>query len=289
MLEDPRSNRAAQNLHRQWLDSDDLEFVFPDESAYPKWDYAMQDSMRWELDNLVQTTFSGGDPTLRNLLMSRETDVDQGLSELYDAPVGTTSLPAGERVGILTCAGWLATTSHPVHPSPVQRGVFVLERVMCVPIAAPPADVDTNVPQGGGAVTNRERYSEHSANSRCSSCHSSIDPIGFGLENYDSIGQYRTHDNGQEVDATGEFVDGDLGGKSFNGAVEMSSLLADSQMVHNCYALQWYRYAMGRTESGGDASTVEALENSFWLSGGELPQLVVDIVRTDLFRSRRTQ
>jgi len=296
MLEDDKAQQSVGNFHRLWLELDEVGHIAPDPATYPLWAGSYTVDLRDELDDLVQYSAFGPDPTLATLLLSRRTVVeDNGLAQLYGfVPDGSgvSELPATERAGVLTRMGWLGATSHPVFASPIQRGVFVLERLMCIPPPAPPADVDTDIPDDselGPIVTNRDRYEQHSSDPACFGCHQSIDGIGFGFEHYDAIGAYRAIDNGESVDASGEFVDGDLSGIPYDGALEMSELLASSETVHRCAVTQWYRYAMGRSEQLGDQPTLDQLTDAYWGTGGELPQLLVDLVLTDSFRTRRAQ
>jgi hypothetical protein len=189
----------------------------------------------------------------------------------------------------LTSSGFLASTSHAVNPSPVQRGVFVLERLLCAPTPAPPANVDTNPPQGGEdqPQTNRERYAEHSSNPTCAGCHTMIDGIGFGFEHYDSMGVWRDEDGGRPVDATGQLVAGSDVDGPFDGAVELAHRLADSDTVRDCVATQWFRYSLGRNVEGEDACTEASLKADFAQSGGDVRELLVAIARSDAFRYRR--
>lgn len=153
--------------------------------------------------------------------------------------------------------------------------------------SAPDVNTDIEAGQTTEARTNRERYSVHVTDPRCASCHASIDPIGFGFENYDAIGRFRTDEHGYPVDATGSFAAGDLDGAAFDGAVQMSALLAGSRTVHDCVALQWFRYAHGRTEEEGDAPELAVVRDAFAGAGGDIRQLLVEIARSDLFRTRR--
>jgi len=295
MLEDPRATQAVANFHRLWLELDEVAHIDPNADAFPDWDEAVPALARTELDDLVHHSAFGPDPTLSTLLLSRRTVATDGLAALYGvgAPPasGVQELPAAERAGFLTRAGWLGATSHEVYASPIQRGVFVLERLMCVPPPAPPADIDTSLDSdpGAEAVTNRERHEQHSSDPACFGCHEGIDGIGFGFENYDATGTFRTLDHGQAVDATGTFVDGDLSGTDYEGALEMSELLAGSETVHRCAVTQWYRYALGRTEQLGDQPTLDELVDAYWGTGGELPQLLVDLTLTESFRTRRAE
>lgn len=288
MLDDPRVRDAVLDFHRSWLDLDLIDDVWVHYVAYPTWSEDMNPSYRAELEDQVLRIWDH-EGTLDALLLDRTTRIDDALSVVYDLPVGTDTLPDGERAGVLTRAGWLAAHSHMVNPSPVKRGVWVLERLLCAPPGPPPSDVDTSIGLfGDEALTNRERYAQHTSDPACASCHTAIDGIGFGFEGYDAMGAFRTTDNGIPVDASGTIEIGALAGTAYVGAVELSELLAASDEVRGCYARQWYRYAIGRTEVVADGPTLEAIEETFVASGGDLRTMLLAIARSDAFRSGPT-
>lgn len=292
MLADPRAEDAVANFTRLWLSLDALETVTPDLATYPTWHDGIADAMHEQVRRDVSRVFFG-ERTWSALLRDPTSEVDADLAAIYgvSAPVEgwhEVALPAGERSGILTRAGWLALNAHEVHPSPVQRGLHVLERMLCFVPGPPPPDADTSIPEDAATepTTNRERYAAHTSDPTCAGCHAAIDGIGFGFEGYDSVGAYRTTDAGQPVDATGELLLGDLAGIGFDGALELSELLATSELAHDCHTLQWYRYAHGRTEQPADAAALAALQDTFRADGGQLQQLLVDIVTSETFRTR---
>jgi len=281
MLEDDRAATAWAHFHHQWLGLERLETVAPDPESYPSWSPALRVSMEVETHDFVVETLRGSDPTFRALLVGRETHADATLADLYDLSAGETSLDPRERAGVLTRSAWLTATSHPVHPSPVQRGVFVLERMLCTPVSSPPADVNTEIAPPVEAMTNRERYAQHTADPACAGCHTAIDPLGFAFENYDSIGRHRVMDYGLGIDASGVFTEGDLAGVGFEDGVSISEQMASSQTVHDCFVRHWLRSAHGADLPPDD------LGRSFSDTGGHIPQLLVDIVRSERFRSLR--
>jgi hypothetical protein len=251
--------------------------------------------MRAELDRFVESTLFDGPGTFASLLTSTATDVDATLAALYgvDAPPpgewAPVSLDPAERSGILTRAGFLARTAHAVHPSPVKRGVFVLARLLCVPPAPPPANVNTNPPdegEPGQPKTNRERYAKHTAQADCASCHVTIDGVGFGFENYDALGRWRDLDNGEPVDASGELIGTDVDG-SFDGAIELSQKLATSTQAHDCVVSQVYRYALGRGTTAADLCSLGDLRAQFAEASGDVHALLLAVVTSDAFRTRK--
>ena len=295
MLADPRARTSLVNFHRQWFDLDKIAEVNPDPASYPGFTPELRASLREELDRFVTATLFDGEGTFAALLTSTATSLDERLAAIYGAPVpppGTwapVTLDPTQRAGILTRAGFLARTAHAVHPSPVRRGVFVLSRLLCVPPAPPPGNVDTSPPDPGDPdqpKTNRERYAKHTAQAECASCHKAIDGIGFGFENYDSLGTWRTLDNGHPVDASGELIGTDVDGP-FTGAVELSQRLADSERAHDCVVSQVYRYALGRGTNVDDLCSLADLRLQFAAASGDMRALLVAIVTSDAFRFRR--
>src|SRR5262245_51166364 len=196
-------------------------------------------------------------------------------------------LPAAQgRAGILTQAGFLAVQAHPDQTSPVLRGKFVRTKLMCQVVPPPPMDVDITVPAVSEAPTARERFAAHeSAGTSCKSCHQLMDPIGLTFESFDSIGQYRTTENGATIDLSGMMIgsrNGELDG-SFTGVRELATRLAGSDQVRDCVATQWFRYAAGRSEEVPDGCSLTTLQDAFGASGGDLTELVVAMTQTDAF------
>jgi hypothetical protein len=190
------------------------------------------------------------------------------------------------RAGIFTLASFLSATAGPRQPSPVHRGVKIIDRLLCRELH-PPADVP---PLEGAATgemprTNREKYEAHTQNPACSGCHAQIDGIGLTFEHYDSLGRYRTEDNGFTVDASGALVGTDVD-RPVHDAIELVHTLADSRGVHDCYTTQWFRYAFGRDETDDDAELLAELQQGFWDSDGNVRALLLEIAASAAFRHR---
>jgi hypothetical protein len=195
--------------------------------------------------------------------------------------------PASQgRSGILTQAGFLAVQAHPDQTSPVLRGKFVRSKLLCQPPPPPPPDVNITPPDINAGGTARERFSAHlTAGSSCNGCHAMMDPIGLAFENFDALGQYRTTDAGETIDASGMILaanDASLAG-GFNGVRELATKLAASDQVRDCVATQWFRFAGGRSEGDADACSLGTLQEAFAASGGDLTELVVATTQTDAF------
>jgi hypothetical protein len=293
LLADRRFVDAMISFHGQWLDFDRINSTNKSAERFPQYNQALSSSMRREADQFISLLVEE-DTSLRALLTTRRTRLMPNLGPVYGVDVpgndAAVDLPV-ERSGILTQAQFLASHGHGVEGSPILRGVYVLERLVCeappVPNPSinltPPEPVDTGAPQ-----TNRDRYRQHTQDPVCLSCHVAIDGIGFGLEGYDSIGQYRTVDNGLPVDDSGSLAGTRIGG-GYAGAVELGQKLADSPVVHECVARHWFRFANGRREQTADRDDIAAATAAFTADDTAIPALLRALVVTDAFRLRRIQ
>ncbi len=288
MLADPKALALTDNFAGQWLFTRALGDQDPDYDLFPDYDEALEAAMRAETRRYFQA-FLQEDIPMDQFLVADFTYVNDRLAAHYDLPaVGSDelvriSLAGTERRGFLTQGSFLRVTSHPKRTSPVLRGKWVLDNLLCSPPRPPPPGVE-GLPDGmttTGSV--RDRLEEHQANPICASCHTVMDPLGFGLDHFDAIGRYRTEDGGFPIDATGVFA----GATTFDGAIEMTQLLAKEPAVYRCLVEKLYTY-LGRSPFRIEASEhIDALTADFAANGYILGDLIVDIVTDDLFVSRR--
>jgi hypothetical protein len=287
MLADPRAARGFLAFHRGWMDLDAVDDVIVSYLTYPEWDVDQNGELRDELEAFVSSTWADDEARLSALLLDRRVSATPYVAGIYGLPAGATEL-GPERAGLLTRAGWLAGTGHLVHPSPVLRGVFVLDRLLCAPPPDPPpgaSDDLTVLATSRDAGTNRERFAAHVADPGCAVCHEDIDGIGFGFEAFDSLGRYREVDGGAPVDASGALPLA-AGPVPFDGAVELSELLAASPEVRRCHARHWWTWALGRAPEPEDAPILGALEDRL-AADDDVREWLVALVRSETFRSRR--
>lgn len=292
MLDDPRAREATGDFHQQWLHYDRIASVGKDAALFPAWSPAIGQLMRTETATFIDHVVfdDGGD--LHALLTAPYSYQNKDLAAFYGiaGPAGDAfervDLDPTQRAGILTTGTLLTINAHSNQTSPVHRGKLVRERFFCATMPPPPKDVKIVVPEPTPGSTARERFAEHSSNKACSGCHELMDGIGFGFENYDAVGRYRTQEGGKDIDATGSIAKSDVDG-DFDGAVEMSKKLAGSREVERCYTTQWFRYAYGRGESADDACTLTALGAKFAASGGDIKELIVALTQTDAFLYRK--
>jgi len=293
LLADPHFVDAMVSFHSQWLDFDRINRTNKNAERFPQYNEALSSSMRREADQFISLLVEEED-SLRALLTTRRTRLMPNLGPIYGVDVpgndSVVTLPE-DRSGILTQAQFLASHGHGLEGSPILRGVFVLERLVCEAPPVPDASVNLSPPEAlpdDAPLTNRDRYKQHTQDPVCLSCHVAIDGIGFGLEGYDSIGQHRTVDNGLPVDETGSLAGTRVGG-TYEGAVELGQKLADSPVVHDCVARHWFRFANGRREQTADRDDIAAATAAFTAEDTAIPALLRALVATDAFRLRRIQ
>ena len=292
MLADDRAREAIRNFARQWLHLDRVLGEDKVSDQFPMWNEFVKQSIYEESVLFVENTFFDGG-SLDDLLTSNVAYLDSATADLYGVapptePWGRVELDPNERGGILSRLAFLAGNAHEANGSPPLRGVFIMERLLCEPRPNPPANADVSVPvpdEDEGPSTNRELFEERTAPASCQGCHVRIDGFGFGFENYDAAGIYRFEDNGLPVDASG-FANGIGNDAAYSGAVELQSLLADSDVVSDCVVQQWLTYASGRGLEAEDGCYLEAVANSFVRNGGNLRELLVSIVLRPEFRLR---
>lgn len=289
MLQDPRAESLVTNFAGQWLYLRNLDSeLAKDFDAFPDFDMELQASMKTEAEMFFRTFLTEG-RSLRELLTADETFVDARLAEHYGLPVPEgegferVSLAGLPRRGLLTQPGLMSVLSHSVTTSPVKRGKWVLEQLMCIIPPPPPPGVEVPPFEPVPGATTRELLEQHRADPNCASCHNLMDPIGLGFEHYDAVGRFRGDEQGLPIDASGNLP----GGETFNDALEMVDLLADSDDFTFCTSRKTLTYALGRETDMGDLPYVEEIMADFEAADMTLEGLLVAVATNDTFRMRR--
>ena len=286
MLGDPKAEALVENFAGQWLFTRALHDHDPDPTVYGEFDEALRDSARLETESFFRS-FLFGEERMDHMLSANFGFVDARLSEHYGiaAPAGEgmsqVTLPE-ERVGLLTQTTVLMVTSFPNRTSPVKRGKWVLEQLLCTPPPAPPKNIPPLESGVSTAKTVREKLEEHRKNPACASCHKLMDPLGFGLERYDGIGSFRSMENGAPVDDTGELIDG----TAFAGPRELAGLIEADPRYPRCITEHVLTYALGRGLKAHDTADVDGLSARFAERGYRLRSLIEEVVLSAPFRMR---
>jgi hypothetical protein len=289
MFSTPKARAGLTLFFREYLKLDRLDQLAQDADTFPQVTETLGTSMRTEILMLAEDAIfdSGGD--VRKLFDAPATFVNAELARLYTIKAELprrgfvrVDWPSNSpRGGILTSAGFLAINAHSNVTSPTLRGRFIRQFLLCQDIAPPPAGVVTTLPEPSGAPqTLRQRLETlHLADAQCAGCHSQMDPLGFGLENFDAIGAYRTTENGLAIDSSGI-----LDGAPFKNARELSRVIAENPKFAQCLTRMVFRHAAGHLESKGEEGSLIAVYESFVASGHDFKKLVTAVVSSDAFR-----
>jgi hypothetical protein len=268
LLASPRLDAGMRAFFNDMLQLDTFDTVSKDSLLYPKWGSGMATSAREETLRTVIGLALHDNGDIRDLMTTQQTYIDRRLAVLYRVPFQFTGdwvkyeFPADSgRSGLLTQTSMLTMFSHPGRSSPTKRGVALLEIFLCSPTPEPPNDVDFSVVNDPKSPlkTLRERLMAHGANKACAACHTRSDPLGLSLEAFDTIGGYRTTENGEPID-----VSATIQGHSFSGAQGLGQYLHDSPQYPACVARRLYSYSHGvRTSSINDfPDAYQAFQNS---------------------------
>jgi Protein of unknown function (DUF1592)/Protein of unknown function (DUF1588)/Protein of unknown function (DUF1595)/Protein of unknown function (DUF1585) len=294
MLQDPRGATVIPQFLGSWIQLPALGGVAKDSTVYPEWTTDLQTAMATQAQQFFTDLLTNQGGTLAKLLTSPTVFVNNKTALLYgtsasalpsDGSFQATQNPATTAAGLLTLPAFLATEAKADQSSPIYRGKFVREQLLCQELPSPPANVPP-APEIMPGVSTRERLKEHEVNATCAACHTLMDPIGLGFESYDGIGRYRTTDGGKPVDASGALTGTDVDGP-FNGVAELAAKLATSTTVETCVATQWFRYSMARAEQVADTCSLASLTKNFHDAGADLRTLPLAIVQTPAFLYRR--
>ncbi len=294
LLSDLRAADTLQSFYEQWLRFSGLSEQKRSSTAYPEFSAALTASMKSGVQAfLADVSLGGGQGTFQDLMTARYAFADENTAPLLGValPAGSglrrVELPAGERAGILTDLAVLTAHSSYAGYSPIARGVYVRENIMCDPLPAPPQNVTRKVPEPTPGQTTRERFAQHRADPSCAGCHALIDGIGFGFEHYDAIGRYRAEEAGKSIDARGEVVGYPGIAGEYDGAVALSQKLADSSTARACFMKQWFRFASGRNEAAADECLLSDLYRRFESGQFRIRDLLLAIAESDAFLFRQ--
>jgi hypothetical protein len=309
LLDDAKARQALDEFVAQWLRFDRVLTATRDRRAFPTFTPDTALAMTHEARRFVS-----------DLVWS-----DRNFTEVYTAPYGfpnadlariygveppatdfeRVAFPANsERAGLLGQAMFLTLAASPDNTSPTARGLFVREQFLCQHVADPPPGINTNLPPVTQAkpVTNRERLAMHTTDKSCAGCHSLVDPIGFGLEKFDAIGQRRDKlklsfaqgaGEGQnrrnqtvvtvelDLDTTGQVAG--IPDSAFTSPKELGAVLAASAQCQECFVKQYFRFVAGRTEKPGDRPMIQNVLADFRRSDFKFKEMIISLMRAREF------
>jgi hypothetical protein len=294
LLLNPRSAPAVARFARLWLPSERVRDVVKSEELFPGFSTEIRQAMIEEFDRNVEEAFWNGQG-IPELLTSDYSWMSPELAAYYgvEASPETADATGWMRVdlratggGLLTRGALMAGNATPSTSSPIRRGKLIRENLLCQTMPPPPNDIQIEVPEYTEGMTTRSLYEGYTlANEDCAGCHELMDPIGFGFENYDADGTYRSTDQGQAVDASGEILRSPHSDGAFGGPNQLANLLADSTDVEQCYVKNWLEYATG-VEVEIDSTCASEIAVAVRENGGGLAGTLATLATTTDFRVR---
>jgi hypothetical protein len=292
MLADPKSQALVTNFAGQWLQIRNLRSATPDKNDFPNFDHTLRVAFGRELELFVGSIISENRSVLE-LLTADYTFVNErlalhyGIPNIYGSHFRRVSGIDDSRRGLLGKGGILLLTSHADRTSPVVRGKWILDNLMGSPPPPPPPDVpplpDTPASK---PLTMRARMEQHRANPACAGCHKLMDPLGLALENFDAVGAWRTSDNGERVDTSGQLSDG----TKIEGVTGLrDALLKRPDVFATTVTEKLMTYALGRGLGPEDMPAVRAIVRQSELENYRFVSLIDGVAKSTPFRMRKAE
>jgi hypothetical protein len=249
LLRHERASRGLGDFVQLWTRAYQVREMDKRNTAAPSLTPELKDQMIAETTDTFMYMIRQDDAgDFAKLLTAPFTIGSAALANYYGAQLdagGRLRFNTDERIGLLTQGSLMAGYAYPDASSPIHRGVFVIENILCREFPLPPA---VTVPDPDDSKSNRDRFKEHSSREECAICHTQIDGVGFGFERFDGFGRFRTVDNGQPVDASGSLILDGLH-HEYEGTRELAQLIAGSQDAKRCFVKQMLRFQIGRLEN----------------------------------------
>ncbi|MCZ6890589.1 MAG: DUF1592 domain-containing protein, partial [Gammaproteobacteria bacterium] len=290
MLADPRAYNLASNFVGQWLHLRKLEGWRPDARLFPDVDANLRQAFRTETELFVDSVLRENRSVL-DLLRADYTFLNErlakhyGIAGVYGTRFRRVQLDSdSERGGVLRHGSVLSVTSHATRTSPVIRGKWVLDNIFGAPPPSPPPNVPTlDNTIVSASLPIRERLKEHRTRLECASCHKTIDPVGFALENFDAVGRWRDYDDGVPIDVLGGLPDG----SQFDGVAGLEAgLLQRPELFAETLTEKLLTFALGRGVEYYDAPAVRKILREAKSEQYRFSTLILGIVRSAPFQMR---
>lgn len=288
MMNDPKFDQALGDFVTQWLEVTELPTIVKDTGVYPNFNPDLAQDMFDEAKAFARIVFRSSEPTFSHLLTGTLSQTSPELASYYGVSVGPdgyADLSSTERRGILSQGAVLAAKGNSYRTSPVRRGKFILNRLLCANVPPPPPDAVVELPPADPNLSLREQLAQHASSPACANCHSTMDPLGLAFEHFDGAGAYRDNEGNLPVDASGALT---VGGEdwAFDDSSQLIDLMEANDDVQNCFATQWVRYALGRFEQKEEEGAVAHIIGAYQDAGLRLPELVGAIVTSKPFTHR---
>jgi hypothetical protein len=295
LLADPRSKTLTTNFAFEWLKIRDIDKLDPDPYVYPGFDEALRAAFRREMEMFLDSVFHE-DRSVVDLLSANYTFVNERLAAHYGVDnirgdqFRRVTLTDQNRYGLLGKGAILMVTAYPNRTSPVLRGAYILENLLGTPPSPPPPNVEAfkENKEGEKPKTIRVIMETHRANPTCNACHGVMDPLGFSLENFDTVASFRTIDRftRTKIDTSGKLVDG----TAVNGPSDLrKALLARPEQFAQTFTEKMMMYALGRGMEAYDMPTVRKIVKDAKRENYKFSSLVMGIISAPAFQSSKVE
>jgi hypothetical protein len=293
MLEDPKAHALVENWASQWLMLRNLKSHVPTPGDFPNFDNELRQAFRTETEMFVDSIIRE-DRSVLDLLNADYTFVNErlarhyGIPNVYGSHFRRVTLKGEERRGLLGQGSILTVTSYPNRTSPVLRGKYILENILGTPPSPPPPNVDTTLEQKQGEEPKslRALMEQHRRNPTCASCHRIMDPLGFALENFDGVGEWRVKETGGAIDPVGQLgngapVDGPIGLRK--------AILKQPEMFVRTLTEKLMTYGLGRGVEHKDKPLVREIARQTAAQNYRFSSIVLGIVDSPAFQMKKAQ
>jgi hypothetical protein len=286
MLNDNHAKEQLGEFSIQWLRSEGVISANKDKAIYPNFNDSLRTAMIEEQKRFFTRVVLEERGGFAELFTPSFTLVNRELASFYGLPAPANDydkVAVGDsgRGGVLGFGAVLASHAHQNESSPIKRGLYVRDRLLCQVLPRPPANLNTNPPGLDPTLTTRVRFARHTADPACHNCHQYIDGVGFGLEGFDGVGQQRSMENGMPVDTSGEILGVEKltpdTSTAFHGPRELAAILRDSDAAKACLTLQYFRFGRGYEERDSDACSLSALKSRFEASSLSVRELLATL------------
>jgi mono/diheme cytochrome c family protein len=291
MLVDQRAQSLVTNFAGQWLFLRNLQSARPDGQEFPNFDDNLRQAFRRETE-LFFDSIVREDRNVLDLLTANYTFVNErlarhyGIPNIYGSQFRRVTLPGENRRGLLGQGSILTVTSYPNRTSPVLRGKWILENILGTPVPAPPPNVPAlkENSEGEKPRSMRELMEEHRKNAACASCHKIMDPLGFSLENFDAVGEWRAKEAAGPIDASGQLADG----TKVSGPIDLrNALMRHPEQFVGTFTEKLMTYALGRGVEYYDMPAVREIVREASRNNYRFSSLIVGIVKSVPFEMRK--
>jgi len=285
MISDQRTKAKLHGFFHHWLELEHAENTSKDPKAFPGFDQVVLADLRESLLQFIDQVVWSDKSDYRELLRADYLLLNERLAKFYGQNVQGSdfqrvSFDAKQRAGVVTHPYLLASMAYSKQTSPIHRGVFLTRNIVGMSLKSPPMAVAFDESHFDPTLTMREKVTELTKNNACMSCHSSINPLGFSLENFDAIGRWRTKDNNKPVNPVTDFSTEDGKTIRLTGPRDIVNYVADNAAGHRAFIRHLFHHTVKQQIPAYGMETLDTLQRGFAASGCNIKQLLVEIVLT---------